>query len=193
MSGDRLQLGSSAVRFEIQDSVDRAYGDAISRLLNVDELSGLYAPRRFKAELKLRLDRARIRGEPLALLVMDLDGVKAVNDRWGHAFGAHAIAETGRVIAARLDGKGFVCRWGGDEFVAALPEYSGDSAEAIGDEIRRNVHGRRLQLEGVELSVEISIGVAEFPAQARDAKSLFRAADQALYRAKRAGKNRVSR
>ncbi len=191
--GDKVVFGATMVRFEVQDAADQAFDEMVARLLNVDDLTGLYLRRRFDTELRMLLHEASATGQPLGMLVMDLDGIKIINDTHGHAFGAHTIAEAGRVIGDVLDGRGIACRWGGDEFLAALPRCDAAGALAIGEEVHAAIAAHHFEKDGVVLSPGISIGAAAYPEEASDAETLFKYADDAMYRAKRAGKNRVSR
>jgi len=190
--GDKIVLGATVVRFEMQDRLAHAYAEHVEKLLHIDELSGLLVRRKFDLDLKAALDSARAANTPVGLLMMDLDGIKAINDTHGHLFGAYVIGESGRVIGCVLEKRGFASRFGGDEFIAALPACTFEAAMAVGEEIRAAIGVFPFEREGVPLRPGISIGVAAFPEGASDAESLVQRADEALYRAKRAGKNRVS-
>jgi len=107
--------------------------------------------------------------------------------------GAYVIGESGRIIGQVLGSRGFACRFGGDEYLAVLPGLAADAAEAVGEEIRAAIGVHPFEKDGVPLRPGISIGVAAFPGDAQDCPSLFQRADEALYRAKQAGKNRVCR
>jgi two-component system cell cycle response regulator len=192
-AGDRITLGTTVLRYEVQDAVDQEYDDLLDRLLNIDELSGLYVRRKFDRELRALIDAARVDGSAIGLLVMDLDGVKAINDAHGHLFGAYVIGESGRVIGRVLGARGIAARFGGDEFVAAIPGATLDQTAAIGEEIRAAIAAHVFVREGTTLRPGISVGVASLPESADDAEPLFNVADSALYRAKKAGKNRVAR
>jgi two-component system, cell cycle response regulator len=192
-AGDKLTMGHTVIRFEEQDPTEQQYDAMVERLLNVDELSGLYVRRRFDAELEQLLRAAAADRRPLGLLVMDLDGIKAINDGHGHLFGAYTIGEAGKVIGRVLGQGGIAARFGGDEFVAAVPGADLDGAAAAGERILGAIREHRFEHEGVVLQPGISIGVAAFPESARDPRGLFQRADEAMYRAKRAGKGRVSR
>jgi diguanylate cyclase (GGDEF)-like protein len=124
--------------------------------------------------------------------MMDLDGIKKINDSHGHLFGAYVIGESGHIIGRVLEGRGFASRFGGDEYVAALPGFDLPGARGVGEEILRAIGAHEFEREGVPLRPGISIGAAAFPESAADAQALFQRADEALYRAKRAGKNQVS-
>ncbi len=191
--GDKVVLGRTVLRFELMDRLEQAYDEQIQRLLNVDDLSGLYVRRRFDQELSLMVEAARNGGRPVALLVMDMDGIKAINDRHGHLFGAYTIGETGKLIGRVLGERGIGSRFGGDEFCGALPGTDTATGVLVAEEIRAAVAAYPYAREGIALKPGISIGVASFPADANTAESLFQRADEALYRAKQGGKNRVCR
>jgi len=191
--GDRVTFGATVVRFEVQDALDQQYDDVLDRLLNIDELSGLFVRRKFDRELKTLIEAASLEGQSIGLLVMDLDGVKKINDTHGHLFGAYVIGESGRVIGEVLGERGIAARFGGDEFVAAIPAADLAVTEAAAEEIRAAINAHAFEREGVPLHPGISIGVAALDESASDADALFRVADAALYRAKQAGKNCVSR
>lgn len=189
--GDRLRFGSTMVRFELQDETDQAFTEAVAQLLHNDDLTGLLLRRRFDAELSVLITQAAGAGEPLSLLAMDLDGIKAINDQHGHLFGAYTIAETGKLIGRMLPESGIACRFGGDEFIVALARHDLDQARKVAEDIRAAVSVHPYAFESIALRPSLSIGVAQYPKHAADAEALFRAADAALYAAKRNGKNRV--
>jgi diguanylate cyclase (GGDEF)-like protein len=190
---DRIVFGSTAVSFELQDDLKQAFNENVERLLNIDDLSGLFVRRKFDAEVSTLVESARQRGEPMALLVMDLDGVKGINDSHGHLFGAHVIGEAGRRIGMVLGDRGIACRFGGDEYLAALPNHDVARGEAVAKEILDAINQRPFVKDGITLKPGISIGVAVFPTDAPDPLTLFQRADAALYRAKESGKNRICR
>ena len=188
---DKIVFGRTVVRFEMQDQLEQKYDELVERLLNIDELSGLYMRRKFDADLNLAIESARAQQSPVGLLMMDLDGIKKINDSHGHLFGAYVIGESGRIIGRVLEGRGFASRFGGDEYVAAIPGLDLAGARDVGEEIRRAVADYAFERESIPLRPGISVGVAAFPESADDAQALFQRADEALYRAKRAGKNQV--
>jgi two-component system, cell cycle response regulator len=187
--GDKVRIGNVTLRFEEQDETDQAYAQAVSQLVSLDDLTGLYLRRRFDAELAMLLEARASTRDAVGLLAMDLDGIKAINDTHGHLFGAHVIAESGRVIGRELGTAGFACRFGGDEFIAALPGLSLEASAQMAERIHSAVGRHRFEHEGVVLHPGISIGVAAFPEHAMDAIELFKRADAALYEAKHRGRN----
>lgn len=191
--GDKVGLGNTVVRFESQDHDEQQYAAALEQLLNKDDLSGLFVRRRFDAELARAVQSAETKRAPVGLLVMDLDGIKKINDTHGHLFGAYVIGESGRLIGRVVGSRGFACRFGGDEFLAAFPGADADESVAIAEEIRAAINDHEFARAGVTLEPGISIGVAAYPSSASDPVTLFERGDEALYRAKSAGKNRVCR
>jgi diguanylate cyclase (GGDEF)-like protein len=189
---DKIVFGRTVLRFEMQDQLEQKYDELVEKLLNIDELSGLYVRRKFDADLNLTIESARARQIPVGLLMMDLDGIKKINDSHGHLFGAYVIGESGRIIGSVLEGRGFASRFGGDEYVAAMPGLDLRRTCDVGEEIRRAIADHPFEREGIPLRPGISVGVAAFPESAGDGQALFQRADEALYRAKRAGKNQVS-
>ncbi|MBU6423931.1 MAG: diguanylate cyclase [Chloroflexi bacterium] len=158
------------------------------RLAITDALTGLYNARYFTGRLESEIDRARRYRRTLALLIVDSDALKLVNDRVGHAAGNELLVELAHTIQRHVRTSDLVARFGGDEFVILQPESSLEAAVTTADRIRLAAYAAS-DAAGVERSV--SAGVAVFPQHAHDAEALFQQADAALYRAKRAGKNRV--
>lgn len=190
----KIQVGTTVIRFEVQDADDQAYDELVQRLISVDDLSGLYLRRRFDRELAQMLGTGTVSaGEPVSLLVMDLDGVKKINDTHGHLFGAHVIGEAGQRIGSSLGEGAIGCRFGGDEYLVAARGCDADMAARLAEALRAAIADRPYHKDGVELRVGVSIGTATFPSDAPDAVTLFQRADEAMYRAKQSGKNRVSR
>lgn len=191
-----LFIAVGLVVAKLRDDAERLH-----RLATTDDLTGLHNLRSFEAELGSALRRARQTAAPLALLVLDCDRLKSINDRYGHLAGAEAVRTVGATLATVLPADAIACRYGGDEFVVALPDCSVATAEAIAHRLRAAVQDIAPVLSGHALpagTLSISVGVAGLPAAdasptSDDARgeALFRAADDALYRAKENGRNRV--
>lgn len=148
-----------------------------------DPLTGLGNRRRFQERLALECARAARYGESMALLLADLDGLKQVNDRDGHRAGDALLRQVGAVIATGLRQVDLGARWGGDEFAVLAPRADVDEALALAERIRSDV--------ATLTNSTISIGVAATGGEALDPEALLRAADVALYSAKRGGRNRI--
>jgi len=190
--GDKIVIGDTVVRFSLADSLDTDFQTQIGMLIGTDPLTGLESKRRFDDALEYALKAAGQYGGSVAMLMMDMDGVKQINDTHGHFFGAHVIGECGRIIARFLGADGHASRFGGDEFSAYLPGLDHDGAKAAAEEIRLAVQNAGMEKDGIALKPTLSIGVACFPADAEKGLDLVEKADAALYRAKAAGKNCVS-
>lgn len=156
-----------------------------------DDLTGLWNTRHFNQALAELIKR----GGPASLLVLDLDNFKQVVDTYGHLAGSKTISQIGRMIGHLVRPGDFAARFGGDEFVVLLPRTDGDTAHEIAETICQAVEAMgSLEGNGVDISnVTSSVGVATYPDDASSADALFRAADAAMYVAKRQGKNCVSR
>ena len=190
--GDKIFVGETVLRFALADDLDLGYQTEVAQIVGQDPLTGLESKRRFDDALAWALQRSRATGVPTALLMMDMDGVKRINDTHGHLFGAHVIGETGRILARHLGASGHACRFGGDEFCAFLPGQDPAAAQETAEAIRRAVEQAGMKKDGIPLAPTLSIGLATCPADADEPTPLLACADAALYRAKAAGKNRVS-
>ncbi|TWU02202.1 diguanylate cyclase [Stieleria varia] len=189
--GDKIFLGETVIRFSLADELDIHFHNEVATLVGTDPLTGLPSKRRFDESLEFAIQNAISGRTSLAVLMMDMDGVKQINDAHGHAFGAFAIKETGRLIARVLDSNGQACRFGGDEFTAFLAGYTLPSACAVAERIRMAVESAGLEKDGIPLHPTISIGVACLSDASTSSLALVTRADEALYRAKALGKNRV--
>jgi len=191
-TGDKIFLGETVLRYGLADDIELGYQLEIEHIVGEDPLTGLESKRRFDDALAFGIENARQGAAPLAMLMMDMDGVKRINDTHGHLFGAHVIGETGRIIGRHIErGGGHACRFGGDEFSAFLPAHDPVAGVRVAESIRHAVETAGMEKDGIALGPTISIGVASFPADAEAPVDLLAKADAALYRAKRAGKNRV--
>lgn len=190
--GDKVIVGTTVLRFTFGDEADAHFHDQLARVISTDHLTGLIAKRRYDAEYHLAVASARQTGRPIAVLMMDMDGVKAINDAHGHHMGSFSIAETGHLIGETIGAEGCSSRYGGDEFAACLPGYSRTAGIETADRVRLAVMNHRFEKDGVVIRPTISIGVSAFPDDGDDPELLQRRADEALYRAKAAGRNRVA-
>jgi diguanylate cyclase (GGDEF)-like protein len=190
--GDKVIVGTTVLRFTFGDEADAQFHQQLARVISTDHLTGLIAKRRYDAEYHLALASARQTGRPTAVLMMDMDGVKSINDTHGHHMGSFAIAETGRLIGETVGLEGCSSRYGGDEFAAFLPGYAKAAGVEMADRIRLAVMNHRFEKDGLIIRPTISLGVSAYPDDGDDAEQLQRLADAALYRAKNAGRNRVA-
>ena len=163
------------------------------RLQSIREpLTGLFNRRYLEESTPRELARCARRDLPLSLLMLDIDHFKAFNDLHGHAGGDALLAAFGKLLGGHSRGEDIACRYGGEEFTLILPEAPAEAALQRAEAIRREVEAMRVRHMDRELPrVTVSIGVATFPADGDTPEVLMRAADEALYRAKHGGRNRV--
>ncbi len=155
------------------------------RLALTDPLTGLGNHRSFRESLVRELERSRTTGEPLTLCLLDVDDFKRVNDRFGHPVGDQVLVR----VAGRLRQGGETFRVGGDEFAILLPGQDEQGGLVTATTIAERIEALHAEFGSV---ISISAGIATCPTQSTDREELIRLADEALYRAKRFGKNRVA-
>jgi len=160
------------------------------RLSITDGLTGLRNYRFFQQAISRETERAVRFGRPMGLLMLDLDHFKNVNDTHGHQVGDAVLIEIADRVRAEVREVDLVARYGGEEFVVVLPETDRRGAVHIADRICERVRGRPLHAAGVELRLTVSVGIAVLPEDGTTPSALIRAADDALYRAKAAGRDR---
>ncbi len=183
--------GYSLVLRDITDS--RESLDAVLKAALIDQLTGVANRRSFFEVAELELARYARKPRPIALLLIDIDHFKLVNDNHGHAAGDAVIVSLARLLQDSVRSIDIVARLGGEEFVILLPSTSADMAERIAERIRRKVAALRVETEAGDIHCTVSIGVTEVGAGTEEVTKLLASADKALYAAKNAGRNRVMR
>jgi diguanylate cyclase (GGDEF)-like protein len=163
--------------------IDRLRADA-----DLDYLTGLANRRRFRVALTREVERWRRYGVPCALLMLDIDHLKTINDKFGHPTGDMVIRQIARTLAKVSRDNDTAARLGGEEFALLLAGINGEKGAAAAERLREVLKSE--QVEGVG-PVTVSIGVAACPASANSERSLYSASDRALYVAKNAGRDRV--
>ena len=188
---DRMTAASLASQAVIALEAARLHRIVSNQAL-VDGLTGLANRRACEETLNAEVARAERFPGPLAVVVTDLDDFKEVNDRFGHQAGDVVLREFATLLRESVRDIDLASRWGGEEFLLVLPGTGLEGAAQVAERIRRALKERvTLSVDGAPIPVTASFGVAAYP-EARTAADLFAAADDALYRAKRTGKNRVS-
>lgn len=165
---------------------------ALADLSTLDGLTGLYNYREFHRRLAEEVQRSLRYDHPFSLLILDIDGFKAVNDTHGHLAGDEALRRFAALIRQEVRPADDVARYGGEEFAILLPETAGPGAFAMAERIRDIVTSHPIPIApGRSVGLTVSIGVATYPHDADSDEKLIGAADQALYAAKNGGRNRV--
>lgn len=170
----------------------RAREEAL-RLSRYDSLTGLHSRDFFLAEMEQEILRAGRTGRPFALLMFDLDGLKAANDRFGHASGDTLLRAVADTLRGDIRVTDVAARWGGDEFVLLLPETDLTGAMLVADKIRIDIGRLALPHDGLVIRTSASIGLVTYPDDGKSSTELMRRADLAMYEAKRRGRDQVVR
>jgi diguanylate cyclase (GGDEF)-like protein len=167
------------------------HANDLETLAAVDWLTGLYNRRHFETLARAELARCQRYLRPLSVLILDIDHFKAVNDRYGHAAGDRVLQAVAAICQATKRDADVVARVGGEEFAIMLPETTDAAAVQFAERLRRQLHDHAPMLENGKLPVTISIGVAAATAATSGVDALMSCADEALYEAKRSGRDRV--
>lgn len=160
-------------------------------LAATDPLTGLYNRRHFMARSRAEVSKAARTGAPIAVLALDIDHFKRINDRFGHAAGDDVLKVIAHGVSTQLRPTDLIGRWGGEEFMVLLPATDTAQAYAIAERIRLAVEALKVASGGTDIQATLSIGVAEYPLDGSGLDVVFNRADERLYGAKHAGRNRV--
>lgn len=190
--GDYLRLGNCIFRFLAGGNVESEYHEEIYRLTIIDGLTQVHNQRYLVEFLDRELARSARHQRPLALILFDIDWFKAINDELGHLGGDFTLRELANCVKETVRREDLFARYGGEEFALVLVESTLENAVDVADRIRLSVERHAFQFEDKPFSLTISLGVAFTPGDATlTAAGLLRLADDKLYQAKRAGRNRV--
>lgn len=188
----RARARTQLRRKAYQDKLRQNYQDRMVMAVT-DSLTGLHNRRYLESHLGTAVDRATEGGKPAAVLMLDIDHFKAVNDTYGHPIGDEVLVECAKRIQLCVRGVDLAVRYGGEEFVVVVPDTTLDVAQIVAERLRASFADEPFQVSADvgKLEVTISTGVAITGAAKETAEELLRRADEALYEAKRTGRNRV--
>ena len=173
-------------------SADIRYGLNQARLLSeTDDLTGIYNMRGFSIVVDRLFGQAVRYNRPATMLMIDSDNLKAVNDQYGHEAGNRLLKLTAKCIETELRHTDVLARYGGDEFVALLPDTASDRAIEVAQRIIQAVADTPLEYEGKKIKTSVSIGLACYPEDGRSIDAVQGRADRAMYTAKEQGRNRA--
>ncbi|OHB29441.1 MAG: diguanylate cyclase [Desulfuromonadaceae bacterium GWC2_58_13] len=189
----RLNILSILASFAAMSIDNACLHQRTYHLAVTDGLTGLYNQRQFRLMLKEEMVRARRYDKPLTLLMFDVDNFKSFNDTYGHFKGDKALVAVAEILRESMRECDMVFRYGGEEFIAILPETGLDFALKAAERARKSIETLSVDyLRGIAgRGVTVSVGVAAYPEDGIDRDSLLHVADALLYKAKREGKNRV--
>ncbi|MEE4164520.1 MAG: diguanylate cyclase [Desulfocapsaceae bacterium] len=199
----RLNLSYEQVVLELKQAKQNAEALAIGlkeannklrELAIRDELTGLHNHRYFQEQLELEITRCGRYKHPLSLLLLDLDFFKKVNDTYGHPAGDHVLREVGKALSSLVRVNDTVARYGGEEFAIILPETATSGGKVLAQRVRRGVEQLQISFAKQSIPITVSIGLActDMTAEGMGRTELISKSDQALYKAKHEGRNRVA-
>ena len=192
--GARIQLGKDTVlRFDLQDDSVIEEQKRLYEATVKDKLTGVYNRHFLDERLASELSYAKRHGTALSVLFVDADHFKKVNDTFGHAGGDAVLIAMGQLLIASMRSEDIAARYGGEEFILVLRGVSGASVLNVAERLRADVQALKVTHEGQAIPFTVSIGVATHTAEREfeDTAALLAVADNALYKAKEAGRNRV--
>lgn len=191
--GDRVQVGNHTVfKFNFFNELEESYSEKLYTEANKDFLTSLYNKKYFMDRLKTEMSHTRRHGNPLSLVIFDLDFFKQINDKHGHVAGDQILRELAAQLSKMKRHEDLLARYGGEEFVLLLRDTSKDTAIQIAEKLRARVSEVRFALDHEQISITVSVGLSTFTGENYKSEETFvRAADKQLYRAKQAGRNRV--
>ncbi|USD37045.1 MULTISPECIES: GGDEF domain-containing protein [Ferrimonas] len=171
-------------------TVEANHRMALARMSQIDTLTGLANRRLWQEHLDKEFERSRRYQHPATLMVLDIDHFKSINDTLGHSAGDTVLAQVGQQLRKLLRKSDIAARYGGEEFTLLLPETGPEQAALLAERIRSTMEAQEVSTESGLARFTVSIGYAMFEPGFSDDKQWFRAADKALYEAKRSGRNR---
>jgi diguanylate cyclase (GGDEF)-like protein len=187
-NGDKIQMGEVVFKFVTEDTTEGRFYQDIHRLIHYDQLTGLLKMDAFRRQLETEILKSRPEGR-LTLAMTDLDGLKRVNDSYGHLAGRMVVREMGAMIRQTVREQDRAGLYGGDETIIFYPETGIEEARDIAERLRQTIQARVFEHQAHTFGVTISQGLAEWPRHGKTIEPLVAAADKALYTAKAEGRN----
>lgn len=190
-NGDLIKIGRTIFKYIAGGNVEAAYHDEIYRLTTVDGLTQIFNRRYFEETLEREISRCKRYGRSLTLVLIDIDHFKGINDGFGHLAGDYVLKQLASTLKARIRREDVFARYGGEEFALLLPEVDAKGGLIMAEKARKLVEAQKFRFEQQQIPVTISLGISTMTAGKTDGSELIRAADDKLYEAKQAGRNRV--
>jgi diguanylate cyclase (GGDEF)-like protein len=162
--------------------------EEMSRLAITDDVTGVFNRRHFLDRLACEIKRAQRYGQCFSIVFLDIDNFKVINDTWGHSLGDRILADMGKLLIRWGRGSDLIARYGGEEFVALLPMTDSPQGMKAADRLRHRVQEHSFPRRK---RITVSLGVTSFPRDGETAEELLQRADEALYTAKKLGRNQT--
>lgn len=191
--GDKILIGTRLYfKFCYQDAVDQNYQQNLFRAANIDGLTQLYNKKYFIDALSKEFSFSRRNGQPLSLMMVDIDHFKKVNDTYGHMAGDLVLKVIGLYLQKNLRLENVACRYGGEEFAIILRNVNAEVALFIAERLRKAIEAEKIMHRGKPIQITISIGIATLEGNNfQTIEDLIQKADEHLYEAKEGGRNRT--
>ena len=190
-SGDLVKIGSAIFKFLSGGNIEQQYYEEIYTLTICDGLTTIFNKRYFLEFIEREMGRCHRYNRSLSLMMVDIDHFKVINDTNGHLAGDYVLRELAAVIKPRVRKEECFARYGGEEFAYVMPESGGENTRKLAEKIRRLIEDHRFTFEGKDIKVTLSIGVADLVGDMTEPLQFIKLADANLYKAKKAGRNRV--
>ncbi len=190
-SGDKIRVGETIIKFHYKDDYDTFFFQKLYKMAVYDGHTGLLNKSFFMDEMKLQFEIASRQSMPLSFVLFDLDDFKAVNDRFGHPVGDVVLKRVAEILTTSKRSQDIAGRLGGEEFGVILPATDLKGAVALAERVREKVSQAPIKAYHELVRITVSAGISNFPLTASTLNELVNQADQALYQAKRMGKNKV--
>jgi two-component system cell cycle response regulator len=189
--GDLIKIGRTIFKFLTGGNIENAYHEEIYRLTTIDGLTQIFNKRYFLETLEREIARSQRYRRALSLVMFDIDHFKKINDSYGHLAGDYVLKHLASTVKTKIRREDLFARYGGEEFAIVLPEIDGSNSKPFAEKIRQIVEKDEFRFENTKIQVTISMGVGTIDDEAVDAATLIKRADDRLYEAKSAGRNRV--
>lgn len=190
--GDVIKIGSVALKYLPKGDPERLTYDKLNLEANTDKHTGCFNKTYFNNKIALEVNKSKVTGDPLSLIIFDLDHFKKLNDNFGHDAGDYVLKEMAQVIRTNgIREIDIFARYGGEEFVILLPKTNLKQSFEIAERLRRLIESKEFIYDGKRLPVTASIGVSDYRQGVITGTDLFKRADEAVYKAKEGGRNQV--
>ncbi|MCA9685399.1 MAG: GGDEF domain-containing protein [Myxococcales bacterium] len=189
--GNQLAIGKTIFKFISRNNIEAAYHEHIYSLTRFDALTGIHNRPTFDGTITSAIAKSARTGEPLALMLFDIDHFKRCNDTYGHRAGDYVLKQVGLLLGDHVRDGDFAARYGGEEFAVIVRRLPPPGPARFADHLRGLIQAQRFEFEGQHIPVTISAGVASWEPNMRSPAELIELADQRLYRAKQSGRNQI--
>ncbi len=191
--GDIIKVGSIALKYLPKGDPERLTYDKLNLEANTDKHTGCFNKTYFNNKITLEVNKSKVTGDPLSLVIFDLDHFKKLNDNFGHDAGDFVLKEMAQLIrSGGIRENDVFARYGGEEFVILLPKTNLKQSFEIAERLRKLVENHQFIYDGKRLPVTASIGVADYRQGVNTGTDLFKRADEAVYKSKEGGRNQVN-